>query len=174
MLRIAVISSLLLAACDVGEIPVGGGDGGNVDGMGSGNGCVNAVTPAAAAHVHSAGAGGGTNAGVACQASGCHGPSPVGPPWTFSGTVYTDNTGTTPKPGATIKLTFGTTTLTAVSDDAGNFYGSQAITFPAKTLATSCPTVSPMVGMLSMGHGNCNNCHNNMTGATTKPIFVMP
>lgn len=169
MLRIVVISSLLFAACDVGEIPVDGTDGGNnVGGDGNGgNGCVNTVTPAAAAHQH---AGGGTNAGQACINAGCHLAGGGGPTFTFAGTVYTDSGATTPKPGATIKVEFGTTTVSAVSDDAGNFYSMQAITLPAKTLGTACPTVAPMVGMIVQGGGNCNNCH--QIGGTTLPIYV--
>jgi hypothetical protein len=174
MLRSVVISSLFVAACDVGSIPGagpdGGGGGGNMDGSGSGsgNGCVDAVTPAAPKHDHGGGAGSRRN--EKCQMAGCHITGGAGPPFTFSGTVSTASDGTTPKPGATVKVIFGTTTIAAVADEDGNFYSTQTITLPAKTLATSCPTVAPMVGMIVTGGGNCNNCHTN--GGTTLPIFV--
>jgi hypothetical protein len=170
MRSLVVFASLLFAACDVGELPGTGTDGGNTTVDGADNTvCVDTVTPAAAAHQHG---GGGTNAGLGCQNAGCHGTvDPAGPTWSFSGTVYTDATAAAPKPGATIKVTFGSTTVTAVSDDAGNFYSSQTIMFPARTLGTACPTVANMVSGLSTGGGNCNSCH-ALTGGTTSPIFV--
>jgi hypothetical protein len=170
MIRTVVISSLLLAACDVGEIPLDGTDGGNNaggDSNGGGNGCVDTVTPAAAAHDHG---GGNTNAGMACINAGCHLAGGGGPTFTFAGTVYSDTGGTTAKPGVTIKVEFGATTVSAISDTAGNFYSMQAITLPAKTLATACPTVAPMVGQIVQGGGNCNNCHR--IGGTTLPVYV--
>lgn len=130
--------------------------------------CVNAVTPAAPKHAHADGT--GSKRGTACMASGCHLAGGGGPTFTFSGTVSTAADGNTPKPGATVKVEFGTTTIAAVADEDGNFYSTQTITLPAKTLATSCPTVAPMVGMIVTGGGNCNNCHIN--GGTTTPIYV--
>jgi hypothetical protein len=176
MLRIVVFSSLFVAGCDVGEIPEvgpgsdGGADSATADGSG-GNGCVAPVTPVAAAHIHAAG--GTSNAGMACLNAGCHNAA-GSQPFTFAGSVYTDSAAGTPKRGATIKIEFSGTTVTAVSDMDGNVYATQAITFPAKTLGTSCPTVSLMVGNIVAGGGNCNNCHNKTAGATTVPIYVMP
>lgn len=171
MLRIVVISSLFVAACDVGSIPGAGPDGGGgsgmIDGM-EGNGCVNAVTPAAPKHAHADGT--GSKRGAACMQAGCHLTGGAGPTFTFAGTVSTASDGTTPKPGATIKVESGGTTVAAVADEDGNFYSTQTITLPAKTLATSCPTVAPMVGMIVTGGGNCNNCHVN--GGTTLPVYV--
>ncbi len=172
MLRIVVISSLFVAACDVGSIPGAGPDGGGGSGGGddatTGNGCVNAVTPAAPKHIHADDS--TSKRGMACMAAGCHLAGGGGPTFTFSGTVSTAADGTTPKPGATVKVVFGTTTIAAVADEDGNFYSTQTITLPAKTLATSCPTLAPMVGMIVTGGGNCNNCHTN--GGTTTPVFV--
>jgi hypothetical protein len=173
MLRIVVISSLFVAACDVGSIPGAGPDGsvgGGADGSGSGNGCVNAVTPAAPKHAHADD--GTSKQGMACGAAGCHLAGGAGPTFSFSGTVYTAADGATPKPGATIKVINGTTTIATVADEDGNFYSTQTITLPAKTLATSCPTLAPMVGMIVTGGGNCNNCHSKLSGATTTPVFV--
>jgi hypothetical protein len=172
MIRFVVISSLLVAGCEVGEVPgvvtPDGNNGGGGDGSGSGNGCVDTVTPAAAPHSHATG--GTSNKGQVCGMSGCHAAGGGGPMFTLSGTVFTDSAGTTAKPGATIKVEFGGTTVTAVSDMDGNFYGTQTITFPAKTLGTACPTVAPMVGMVTAGGGNCNNCHR--TGGAASPMYV--
>lgn len=175
MLRTVVISSLILAACDVGEIPGagGGGDGGGggtTDGTATGNGCVDSVTPASPAHIHTDG--GTSNAGQGCMNLGCHLAGGLGPMFTFAGTVYADMAGTAPKPGATVKVEFGTTVISAVADTDGNFYSTQDITLPAKTLATACPTVAPMVGMIVTGGGNCNNCHR--PGGEAVPVYVIP
>jgi hypothetical protein len=176
MLRIVVISSLFVAACDVGSIPGagpdgGGGGGGDGSGSGSGNECVDAVTPAAAKHTHADGT--GSKRGDACMAAGCHLTGNTGagaPPFTFAGTVSTASDGNTPKPGATVKVIFASTTIASVADEDGNFYSTQTITLPAKTLATACPTIAPMASMIVAGGGNCNNCHT--TGGTTTPIYV--
>jgi hypothetical protein len=173
MLRIVVISTLFVAACDVGSIPgVGpdGGGGGGGDGSGSGNECVNAVTPAAPKHAHADD--GTSKRGQACITPACHGTGGAGPTFTFAGTVSTAADGATPKPGATIKVIFGATTIPSAADEDGNFYSTQTITLPAKTLATSCPTLAPMVGMIVTGGGNCNNCHKTGAGATTTPVYV--
>jgi hypothetical protein len=177
MLRIVVISSLFVAACDVGSIPGAvpdGGGGGGGDGSGNGDDvCVNAVTPAQPKHAHADDA--TSKRGQTCMAAGCHlnGNTGAGAPaFTFAGTVSTAADGATPKPGATIKVVFGTTTVPAVADEDGNFYSEQAITLPAKTLATSCPTLAPMVGLIVTGQGNCNSCHTTGAGATTTPMYV--
>lgn len=175
MLRIVAISSFLLGACDVGAIPGIGPDGNNnqVDMMGSGSGdvCVDAVTPAAPKHVHADS--GNSHRGEPCMAGGCHLTGNTGtgaPAFSISGTVSTASDGATPKPGATVKTTFGSNTIVSVADADGNFYSTQTVTYPAKTLATACPTLTPMVGQLQTGNGNCNNCHK--TGGTTTPIAV--
>lgn len=174
MLRSVVICSFLLGACDVGAIPGIGPDGNNpmpdMSGSGSGDVCVDAVTPAAAKHTHAAS--GNSRRGEACQSAGCHlnGNTGTGAPaFSFSGTISTASDGATPKPGATIKLIFGSTTIASVSDEDGNFYSTQTITPPGRTFATSCPTLTPMVGKItSNGDANCNNCHK--TGGTTTPM----
>jgi hypothetical protein len=175
MLRILVISSLFVAACDVGSIPGAvpdGGGGGGGDGSGSAEDvCVDAVTPAAAKHTHADDA--TSKRGQACMVGGCHLAGNTGaaaPEFTFAGTVSTAVDGATPKPGATVKVTFGSTTIASVTDEDGNFYSTQTITLPAKTIATSCPTLAPMVGLIVTGGGNCNNCH--VTGGTTTPMYV--
>ena len=171
MLRTVVISTLFVAACDVGSIPGAtpdGNGGGGGDGSGSGSACVDAVTPAAPKHIHADDSTSKRN--KACITPACHGTGGAGPMFTFAGTVSTAANGTTAKPGATVKVIFGSTTIAAAADEDGNFYSTQTITLPAKTLATSCPTIAPMSGMIVAGGGNCNNCH--VTGGTTTPVYV--
>jgi hypothetical protein len=160
MTRIAVILCAFLAACDVGDVsgekPIDAMGSGKMDGSGSGNGCVNSQTPVAA-HVHAAG--GTTNAGMNCMTSGCHAAGGAGGEFKYAGTAYTQTGGTTPATGVTIRVKFGGTTSTTVTDDAGNFHSTDAITFPATTDITSCPTVTAMVNGLATGQGQCNSCH---------------
>src|SRR6476661_4534004 len=90
MLRIVVISSLFVAACDVGSIPGIGpdsGGGGGDDGSGGGDQCVNAVTPAAPKHLHADD--NTSKRGQACMQAGCHLTGGAGPTFTFSGTIST-------------------------------------------------------------------------------------
>ncbi|MDB4954876.1 MAG: hypothetical protein JWO36_2445 [Myxococcales bacterium] len=178
MTRIAVVMSIFLAAaCDVGEVPLnqnatdGGGGGTDTGGGGDGgNGCVTLRSPANPATNHSNG--GGTHAGENCmRAGGCHGPQPgLGGAFTFSGTLYTSAAATAPKTGATIKMMVGANTIPVETDTAGNFHGTDALTFPASTLASGCPTVTHMVGQLVTGGGACNNCH--IVGGTTSPMYL--
>jgi hypothetical protein len=188
---IALLSTLWMAGCDVGSVPVGGtpdsgGGGGQKDSGGGGgtdasnaNACAPAQAPNAA-HVHS---GGGTNAGLNCMtAPGCHGDQPgAGGVFAFAGTLYTSAAATTPKTGATIRVLSNGNTLPAATDDAGNFYGNGTLTFPANTLATSCPTLTNMATPLAAGAGAtplatgggaCNNCHKIGAGAQAPPINI--
>lgn len=168
---VRVIASLFLAACDVGSaLPPGGSQ---PDGGTGGSGCVNAISPPRTGHVHAAG--GTSNAGQACLLSGCHLATSLGVgalPHDFMGTLYTGSDGTTTVPGATVEIMTGGATLTATTDADGNFYASGNLTFPATTLATSCPSLRSMVGQLQTGGGNCNNCHRTGAGAVTAPIFL--
>ncbi|HET7501915.1 MAG TPA: hypothetical protein VFK02_12950 [Kofleriaceae bacterium] len=168
-----LVSSLLLAACTVGEVgtanaPAGGGtDAGSGSGSGSGSGigtaCVNRAT-AGPAHDHGNGV---THAGENClQVGSCHlnnSPAPAGPPFQFAGTVYKTD-GVTPNSGVNlrIKQKAGTGSVTLVSDLAGNFSiaaGSLQQAFPAAVDATACPTVKAMMADLVQGNGGCNSCH---------------
>jgi hypothetical protein len=165
----AAIATLFMAGCDVGEVPINAM--GAPDGGGSGSAvCANAVSPAPA-HPHTIG--GTSNAGTNCmQAGACHLAGSVGggPAWTFAGTLYTDAAKTAPKAGATIRVTSGGQTFSATTDADGNFSGATAVTFPANTSATSCPSLTPMVGTLVQGQGGCNQCH--VTGGTTSPLYL--
>jgi hypothetical protein len=176
MLRIVVISSLLLAACDVGEIPgAGTGDGGGSgDGSGSGSNCeVIAAAPPDGHH----------NEGMGCRTAGaCHnaqlGLGTGAPEYSVAGTVYKDTAGTMPYPGATIIVTVGGTTKKTISATNGNFWFVPALlpgptaTMTGTTSASACPNTTPMGGLLVGGGGDCNNCHRN--GGTTLPVYVLP
>ncbi len=172
MTRIAVILCAFLAACDVGDVsgekPPDAGGSGKMDG--GGNGCVNSQTPVAA-HVHTAN--NSTNAGMNCLTSGCHlNAGDPGLKFTYAGTAYTQQGGTTAATGVTVRVTYGGTTSTTVTDDAGNFHSMDPITFPATTDITSCPTVTKMVNGLAAGQGQCNSCHTN-PASTTVTIGLM-
>jgi hypothetical protein len=177
MIRIAVLFTFFLAACDVGVVPINGGNGadgnnggGDGSGSGSGNGCVDATTPGTP-HLHASG--GTSNAGLNCLANGCHGTNPQGPQYTFAGTLYTTSDATAPKPGATVKVVVGGTEHLAVTDQDGNFYGTQAITFPASTNSSSCPNIMNMVTPLQAGSGGqCNQCHTKLAGAQAPPMYL--
>jgi len=178
MTRMFVIVSLLFAsACDVGTVLAnqgGGGDGGGSGGSGSGSNCGNLVSPAPDAHTHIAG--GTSNAGMACIAAGCHLDGMMGtgaPSYSYAGTVYTDAAGTTPAAGSTIFITAAGTTRKVVADAAGNFFLETALLAAptnqatANTSATQCPTITPMVGALVQGGGNCSTtgtCHGGSQG----------
>ncbi len=172
MTRIAVILLAFSAACDVGSAANGtktGADGGSGSGMTDGSGsnvaqCVNQVNPPPASHVHTnpVSATNPTNSGLNCLAAGCHSAGGGGGEFQFAGTIYTQAGGTTPATGATVRVSFSGGVTTAVSDDKGNFYSSQAVTFSTTTStdATSCPTITPMnTKLTTASNGGCNGCH---------------
>ncbi|HEY0482269.1 MAG TPA: hypothetical protein VGD37_32335 [Kofleriaceae bacterium] len=185
---VLLLTSLLFAACTVGEVGTSNNtqtDGGTgIDGTGSGsnvNACANRVTPADPAHLHTAG--GTSNKGLNCIVAGCHLNNNLGagaPGYQFAGTVYAAGT-TNPSAGATVRIKSGTTVLTAISDADGNFHFPAASlqgTFTATTDATACPTVTPMVTQLVGGGGggaganSCNLCHTTGAGAQAPPISL--
>jgi len=180
MVRLVVISTLILAACDVGEIPGagGGGDGGGGGGdggSGSGSSCENvAATPPAGHH----------NPGMGCRsAAACHnaqlGLGTGAPEFSLAGTVYKDTAGTMPYPGATIFVTINGMKKKTIAADNGNFWFVPALVpgpttaMTGMTSASACPNTTPMSGLLVAGGGDCNNCH-RASGGTTLPIYVLP
>jgi hypothetical protein len=167
---VLLLSSLVFAACTVGEVGTSNNnapDGGpkpGMDGGPTGNGCVNRAT-AGPQHTHIAG--GGTNAGQNCLQVGCHLNNQTGinaPAYQFAGTVYKAD-GKTPNPGVTIRVKpmSGGAPGIMISDEAGNFSlnaGSVMTAFPAITDATACPTLTSMVSqVVANGGGACNSCH---------------
>ena len=168
MARIVVIFSLCLAACDVGQLPgtTPDGGGGSGDAMGSGNGCIaiNANPPD-----------GHHNPGMGCIAAGCHLTGQTGtgaPAYSYAGTLYKADK-TTALAGASVVVTVGTAAKTVVTANNGNFWlvpGVAGIDPPTNTMtgdtkASGCPDVTPMVGKLTQGGGNCNSAACHATGA---------
>ncbi|MBL0215583.1 MAG: hypothetical protein IPQ07_17085 [Myxococcales bacterium] len=154
-----------LAACDVGEVPIGGGGGGGGGGTDAGttNGfataCVDRSATPGVSHEHG-GAGGPTHAGEGCIGVGCHLLGQPGGEFTAAGTVYKKD-GVTPNPGVIVRIKKGTMTLTAVTESAGTFHFTQAMTFPTITDVSGCPDFSKMNSMIAAGGGNCSGgaCH---------------
>jgi len=182
-----LLTSLLFAACTVGEVGTSnntGTDGGMGSGSGSNTaGCVDRITPAGEAHPHLAG--GTSNAGLNCIVAGCHLNNNLGtnaPGYQFAGTLYKAGvTPLTPNAGATIQVVSGAMTLKAVTDKDGNFSfaaGALPGAFTATTNATACPTLTPMVTQLVGGNGggaganSCNLCHTTGAGAQAPPITM--
>ena len=167
VLRSWPVSVLLatLGGCSVGEVSIGGTDGGN-------SVCSPRLVTAAAAHAHTPN--GATNAGATCETAGCHRP-PLGagaPEFIMSGTAYKPDK-TTPATGIELRVVpdAGGAALTSKTDSAGNFYVVKGATnpFPGKALASGCPTAdAKMVGALTTAtQGNCNSadCHQTPGGA---------
>jgi hypothetical protein len=164
MKPLVILASLALAACDVGVFGPDGSSGGDDTTK-----CADKGTPGTA-YTHSAGAGGGTNAGMSCIEANCHsaalGLGPNAPPWQFAGTLYQAD-GTTPAAGAIIRVMAGGKVAKATTDTAGNFYIPDLTLmtpFPSNTQATACPTLTNMTGTLTTGQGSCNGgaagaCH---------------
>ncbi|HET9991463.1 MAG TPA: hypothetical protein VFQ65_23195, partial [Kofleriaceae bacterium] len=145
-------------------------------GSSGGSNCGNAVSPAPTAYLHKDD--NTPHAGRGCMdAAGCHnaglGLGTNAPEYSYGGTVYTDAGGATPAAGSTIFITSAGTTKKLVADSAGNFFiNPQLLAAPGNqittnTQATQCPTITPMVGALVSGGGNCNaggTCHNGTEG----------
>lgn len=184
MSKAFLVLPFVLAACEVGEVPMNPGTGidaptsTGVDGSTptadapvAAATCVPRLVPPNQAHVHSAGA--TTHAGENCIQGGCHLATNVGvgaPGFQFGGTLY-GNDGSTPNKGATITFTGSAGGIKQVTtDDAGNFYleaGQLPMAFPAKTSASVCATGSTttppqaMSAALANTDGACarSGCH---------------
>ncbi len=166
MTRIAVILSLLLAACDVGSAlsgqqnPDGNMGSGKMDGSGMGS--------AVPAHNHAAplSASNPTNAGQGCLSVNCHSsvtPGAGATKFGFAGTVFTGPAGSMGNPNITVRVG----TVTAVSDAAGNFYSYTAVSYttPQQTNAGS----SNMSATISTGDCNSSSCH-QFPGGAQSPV----
>ena len=189
MNRALILVSFVMAACEVGEVPINNNPGGidapvatqhdagvSVDAPAAAA-CVPRLTPANTPHTHSAGA--TTHAGENCLAAGCHLATNVGvgaPGFQFGGTLYGID-GSTPNAGATVQFTsMGGVTKATTTDSAGNFYlnaGQLPQAFPAKTAVTVCttgsttgPAPTPMTTPLANTDGACarSGCHTPGTG----------
>lgn len=176
MARIAVIFSLIvLAACDVGELP-GLTDSGGGTGDGSGNNCATLAIGADIPAGHHPD--GHESKTVGCMsAAGCHsaglGLGTAAPEFSYGGLLFKADK-VTPYGGATIVVTLGAAEKRTIAADNGEFYmvpGAAGIDPPtnamtAITSASGCPNVAPMIGVLTQGGGDCNKggCHTPGTG----------
>src|SRR5450432_320214 len=91
------------------------------------------------------------NAGQDCL-NGCHNHG-----FTLAGTIYSGGAALT---GATVTVKDANgTTFDVVSQLDGNFYTTQAVTFPLTVYASSCPSMQPMVATVAAGGCNKSGCH---------------
>lgn len=162
----SILAMVSLAACDVGEVPIGGGNpDGSTGSAGFTTTCETRGTlPGAISHDHG---GGVTHAGEGCLNAGCHGPAQPGGEFAAGGTVYKQD-GTTPNPGAVVRIKNGATVLTAIAESAGTFHFSAqpSITYPTITDVSACPDHSTMTTKLTVGGGgNCSQAGCHVTGA---------
>ena len=179
---VLLLTSLLFAACTVGEVGTSNNTGADGGGSGSNmaNACVNRITPPDAPHLHTAG--GTSNKGLNCIVAGCHlnnNPGAGAPGYQFAGTVYVAGQPGVPNAGATVRIKVGTNVMAVITDADGNFSfpaGAAQGNFTATTDATACPTVTPMIGPLVGGGGaganSCNLCHTTAAGAQAPPITL--
>jgi hypothetical protein len=173
-----IVSLLFASACDVGTVLANTGSGGDDDG----SNCGNKIEPPPPSHPHLDD--GTPHTGRGCMdAAGCHnaglGLGSNAPEYSYAGTLYADAAGTMPAAGATVFVTAaGGTVKKLQTDDAGNFQIEPALlpaptaTMMASTTATTCPTITPMVGTLGAGQGNCNQggtCHGGGQGKMHLP-----
>jgi len=94
----------------------------------------------------------------------CHHQGAGATPFTFAGTLYTDELGSAPLAGATIHLQdeVGNQAM-AITYSQGNFFSTDGyVMYPSKAFASLCPDVIGMVSPVDMSTGaNCNTfgCH---------------
>jgi hypothetical protein len=96
------------------------------------------------------------NAGQDCM-NGCHNHG-----FTLAGTLFASSAGGTPVVGGTVTVTDSAgKTFDMVSQQNGNFYTSNAITFPITIVGSRCPDTQMMASQVTAGNGGCNKtgCH---------------
>lgn len=158
------------AACSVGDTGGGGGGGGGggsdartdgpasgpmwpdaAPGQGPAADCRQPVTQYDTGH---------HNTGRNCM-DGCHNHG-----FTLAGTLYTGALNNTGYAGATITIKDSANrTIDLVVMANGNFYTSQAISFPAVVMASACPQGAKMNGQIGSGSCNTAACHAQAGGA---------
>ncbi len=92
----------------------------------------------------------------------CHQQAGGAPPFTVGGTLYSDEVGSAPAPGVTIVIDdFFGNRFSMVTEENGNFYSIDPITFPIKTYLAVCPTIIPMLSNVPQASASCNSaaCH---------------
>jgi hypothetical protein len=114
--------------------------------------------------------GGHHNDGQACQL--CHGSGGGAPTFTLAGTVYDGLNSSAAVTDATVRvLDAQGTELSLPTTDNGNFWTTQALTFPLTVSISRCPDTVPMVTQVAQSGADCNvgGCH-----ASGFRIFLTP
>lgn len=169
MAALAGLASLMvLQACDPGVYEPGLGDddappgaldaapGGTADGGPFAPDAAAQACQTEVAQVES----GEHNPGQPCQL--CHGAGGDAPRFTLGGTLYTSSAGTAELPGGTIVVIDANDVVHALpSAQNGNFWTTEAITFPVKTHASLCPDTRPMISPVTDGDCNAGGCHDS-------------
>ncbi len=89
---------------------------------------------------------------------GCH-DGQTATRYTAAGTVYSNANGTAAVSGASVVIAYGTNlsqTLSTTTNSAGNFFFTQAFTYPATVTVTG---VGLNMSMPNAGFAGCNSCH---------------
>ena len=158
----------LVAACDVGSVPLegtesDGPDGGSADPgpdpVGGDTPDGGAVEPAACDEPVATQESGKHNAGEACL--NCH----VGgdaPRFQVGGTIYSALGGGSPVVGATVRMVDANgVEHVAISARNGNFWLTEAVALPLTVQASSCPSTLNMVSQSTVGNCNSGGCHDS-------------
>lgn len=166
-MRHVVFMVVVLSGC-VGQIESGGdngttvpdaGAGGGGGGGTGGSGMIDAGVPApgfACRNTVASVGSGNHHPGEDCQGA-CHNHG-----FTLGGTIFSAANSATPLIGATVTAVDAAgKTVDIVSQRNGNFYTSQAITFPVTVTASACPNVAPMITKVTATMDGCNKggCH---------------
>lgn len=109
----------------------------------------------------------------------CH-DGAIGDPPAFSvaGTVYVDESGTTPASGATVTMTSsdGISAHTATTNEVGNFYVSPSQytpTYPMKVEVTYGKSAVAMASAVGRD-GSCADCHTSTAGRSSAGRVFIP
>lgn len=96
---------------------------------------------------------------LACHSSGgAKEEGEEGGTFTAAGTAFADLDGTAPLAGATVRITdAGGVIVELMTNNVGNFYTSDALTFPIDAEVEVDGTVKPMASSVDVG--GCNSCH---------------
>lgn len=100
------------------------------------------------------------NPGTPCLS--CHTAGGTGPAFTLAGTVFDGLAGDAPMAGISVRLRDADgTELSLTTSENGNFWTSQALTFPVTTSTSNCPNTHPMLSPVQQSGGDCNSagCH---------------
>jgi hypothetical protein len=134
---------------DPGQPDVDGGLGG--DGGTTQSGCIDPTTPRVAAQDHEHG-----NSCLTCH----DGVNNV--LWTVAGTVFQSAGSIIGVGGATVEvIDANNKVVRMVTTAGGNFFTDEALVFPLRVRATSCPADRAMPTQVTQGMGSCNaaGCH---------------